>query len=214
MSRTTITPTTTNIGQYWAEPIYTNDNNQNDIIYLNTHRDVQSAPDFFYSCPESNKTCTSLDPRLIDPVRNIRMDLDRPPLQPRNVQPLQHIYDDCNAGMIRPQIYHDGYRSIYPGDYTYWLDKSLAQVYNESNYVIKSAVVPFVFQDPMGSLKPQYDRVPLFKNQNNIATYTFDQDQMSFREDLMERQSRVMNQTDYNIYAGHFRNFDKQNEIN
>ena len=208
MSRTTVT--TTKLGEYWAEPIYTGENLQNDVIYLNTHRDVQSAPDFFYSCPDSTKTCTSLDPRLIDPVRNIRMDLDRPPLQPRNVQPLQHIYDDCNAGTIRPQIYHDGYKSMYAGDYTYWIDKTLAQVYNDPVYAIKTAVIPFVFQDPMGSLKPQYDRAPLFKDQNNIATYTFDQDQMSFREDLIERQSRVMNQMDYNIYYGHFRNFDQQ----
>jgi hypothetical protein len=56
----------------------------------------------------------------------------------------------------------------------------------------------------MGSLKPQYDRVSLFKDNKSVSPYKCDQDQMSFREDLMERQSRKMNQSDYYLYRAYF----------
>ena len=65
-------------------------------------------------------------------------------------------------------------------------------------------MIPTVFEDPMGAYKPHYERVPLFKHNRNVAPYTFDQDQMSYREDLMSRQSAKMNQRDYNYYIGHF----------
>lgn len=182
---------------YPAEPIA--QASDGPVLFLQKNMDIENARDFFKT---GETTCSSLDPRLIDTVRNIRLDLDRPPLQARNVQPLQHIYDDCN-NRIRPQFY-GGYSDIYPGDIRYYVDPTLAQAYDEPIYIIKSAVQPFIFQDPMGGMKPQYDKIPLFREQVNISPYSFDQDQMSFREDLMARQSRLQNQSDYNIYAGHF----------
>ena len=181
---------------YAAEPLDTN----TDIIFLNQERDIENARDFFKTC--DSELAHSLDPRLIDPIRNIHMRLDRPPLQPRNVQPLRNIYDCDND--IRPRIYNDGYKSMYPGDYQYYVDPYLAQAYNEPVYVAQQTVIPFVFEDPMGALKPQYDRVPNFQNNTSISEYSFDQDQMSYREDLMARQSRKMNQSNYQLFQGHF----------
>lgn len=185
--------------RYEAEPI--DQKNIDDIIYMQREMDVENARDFFRT---GERTYRSLDPRLIDPVRNIHMELDAPPLQPRDVQPLRNLYGDCN-NHIKPGFYRD-YASIYPGDVRYYVDPSMAQAFNEPVYIIKSAVVPFVFQDPMGGLKVQYDKIPLFKNQENISEYTFDQDQMSFREDITSRLSRKMNQNDFNMYVGHFPN--------
>lgn len=183
--------------RYAAEPLIAND----DYFILNRRRDIEAARDFFKT--DGDHGAHSLDPRLIDPVRNIHMVLDRPPYQPRNVQPLQNIYNDCQNN-IRPQIYNGGYESIYPGDLEYYIDASQAQAYTDPQFAIQQAVVPFVFQDPMGSLKPQYDRVPLYKNNQNISDYTFDQDQMSFREDMITRLQRTMNQNDYQLFVGHF----------
>ena len=183
-----------------AEPVILK--NKNSVFFQNIDRDIKNAPDF--QKVRDNETWTSLDPRLIDPIRGIRTQLDRPPLQPDNVQPLGHIYDDSRVDRIRTGIYPGGYPSIYGGDIQYYVDPSLAEAYGNPVYVIRSSVVPFVFQDPMGGLKPQYDRVPLFKNNTGLSEYTFDQDQMSFREDLISRQSRKMNQQDYNMYVGHF----------
>jgi len=185
---------------YPAEPIAVSKRDR--VYYQNTERDIQSAPDFFRV--KGRDTYRSLDPRLIDVVRNIHMELDRPPLQPRNVQPLQHMYDDGSKLKVRTGMYLDGYPSIYGGDVQYYIDPSQAQVYDSPVYVLRSSVVPFVFQDPMGALKPQYDRVPLYQNNTSVAEYSFDQDQMSFREDLIARQSRLMNQSDYVLYTAHF----------
>lgn len=185
---------------YPAEPISVSDRDM--VYYQNIDRDVQNAPDFFHV--KGRDTYRSLDPRLIDVVRNIHMELDRPPLQPRNVQPLQHMYDDESKLKIQAGVYLDGYPSIYGGDVQYYIDPSMAQAYDSPVYVLRSSVVPFVFQDPMGALKPQYDRVPLYQNNTSVAEYSFDQDQMSFREDLISRQSRLMNQSDYVMYTAHF----------
>ena len=183
--------------RYAAEPMIVD----KDFIILNKERDVQAARDFFQQTHGTG--ARSLDPRLVDPVRNIHMTLDRPPYQPKNVQPLENIYQDCHHD-ISPKVYHGGYESIYPGDVQYYIDPDQAMIYDNPEYALQEAVVPFVFQDPMGSLKPQYDRVPLFKNNQNISDYTFDQDQISFREDMIARLQRTMNQTDYQAFVGHF----------
>lgn len=183
---------------YAAEPLEV----ENKYIWLNPNRDVESARDFFKT--GKGNTYSSLDPRLYDPVRNIRMDLDRPPYQPRNVQPLQNIYSDCENDRVYPQPYPSGYSTIAGGDIIYYIDPTQCVAYDQPNYVIRSAVVPYVFQDPMGATKPHYERLPLFEKNTNVASYTFDQDQMSFREDLMSRQSAKMNQRDYSYYVGHF----------
>jgi len=185
---------------YQAEPLDLGSTDH--VFYQNLDRDIASAPDFVKV--DGKDTWRSLDPRLIDPVRGIRMQLDRPPLQPRNVQPLSRMYDDPNSERVRTGFYLDGYPSMYGGDILYYVDPSLGVVYDSPVYSIRSSVVPFVFQDPMGGLKPQYDRVPLYKNNTSVATYSFDQDQMSYREDLIARQSRKMNQSDYNLYVAHF----------
>ena len=182
---------------YAAQPLLVD----NHYVFMNPERDVQAAGDFFRT---KDNLYTSLDPRLYDPVRNIRMTLDRPPYQPKNVQPLQNLYTDCDVDKITPKPYVEGYPSIYGGDVWYYLDPTNCLPYDNPNYVMRSAVVPTVFQDPMGATKPHYERVPLFQNNNNVAPYTFDQDQMSFREDLMSRQSAKMNQQDYSYYVGHF----------
>lgn len=174
-----------------------------DYIIMNKKRDVEAARDFFRTgCPTDG--ARSLDPRLIDPVRDIHMVLDRPPYQPRNVQPLRNMYGGCE-NHIAPKIYKGGYESIYPGDVQYYIDPMQALIYDSPEYTLQQAVVPFVFQDPMGGLKPQYDRVPLFQNNQNISDYTFDQDQILFREDMITRLQRKMNQSDYQIFVGHFR---------
>lgn len=184
--------------RYAAEPLIIDEK----YIILNKKRDVEAARDFFRTC-DNDSGAHSLDPRLIDPVRNIHMVLDRPPYQPRNVQPLQNMYGDCENRIV-PKIYSNGYESIYPGDIQYYIDPTQSVIYDNPEYALQQAVVPFVFQDPMGALKPQYDRVPLFKNNQNISDYTFDQDQISFREDMITRLQRKMNQTDYQIFVGHF----------
>lgn len=183
---------------YAAEPLITND----ECIILNKERDVVAARDFYRECGKEG--ARSLDPRLIDPIRSIRQVLDRPPYQPRNVQPLAHMYEDCDKERVAARVHPGGYTEIFPGDVQYYIDPTQAQAYDNPEYAQQKAVVPFVFQDPMGALKPQYDRVALFKDNRNLSDYTSDQDQMGFREDMIERLQRKMNQNDYQLFVGHF----------
>lgn len=187
----------TYLGEYAAEPMIIEDK----TVILNKKRDIENARDFFKT---EKGLAKSLDPRLIDPVRNIHMELDRPPLQPRNVQPLQHIYDDCESD-IRPGVYKDGYESIYPGDIMYYVDSTQAEAYSSPNYVDQQVLMPYLFQDPMGALHPMYDRVPMYEGPNNVSDYSHDRDEISYREDMMAHQSRLWNRSDYQLYVGHFR---------
>lgn len=185
------------LGEFSKEPALIHEK----VEFLNKKRDIENARDFFQT---DQGTAKSLDPRLIDPIRNIHMELDRPPLQPRNVQPLRYIYEDCDNN-IRPKVYQGGYSSLYPGDYLYYVDSGQSLVYGKPTYVVDSALIPYLYQDPMGALHPMYDRVPLYENKNNLSDYSHDRDQMSFREDIMSRQSRLIDRSDYQMYVGHFR---------
>ena len=128
---------------------------------------------------ENNTTMVSYDPRLIDPVRGFSMKLDAAPYE-GNVK-LKDVYDKKYDKY--GQNYYTNYSDIHAGQINYYVDKSLASAYYNPVYTIRSDVAHQVFQDPMGSLKPQYERNPLLINNNNLSDYQFDRDQIGFRED-------------------------------
>lgn len=61
---------------------------------LNGIAGMELGGDYF---PVANSLYTSQDPRTIDVRRNMRILYDRPPLQTKNTQPIQHIYTDPGA---------------------------------------------------------------------------------------------------------------------
>ena len=173
--------------------------------FLNT-ADLRYAPDFVRSsgdgscCNIPNKTYSSFDPRLKDPARNITTVLDTPALQLHGVQPLNApITND-----IRGPVVYNSYSDIDAGQIVYYSDPSMGQLYTPPIYVIDSINFPEVFVDPMGAWKPQYNRIPIARNNTNISEYSFDRDQMEFREDLIALQSNKMNQVDSEMYTHYF----------
>ena len=78
--------------------------------------------------------------------------------------------------------------------------KSIDIPYSSPDYINQAYMQPSVFVDPMGSSQTIYERIPVFKNNRNTSDYTFDQDQMEFREDLIAKQSEIMNKNDYGTY--------------
>lgn len=182
-----------------------------DYRVLNPSIDLVGSPDFFPVAPtqygvQEPGGWTSYDPRLIDTARRgDRLLLDAPVRQPANVQPLGSVYTSSPetlplAGPVA------GYSSLRGGNNVYYLSRELMYPYTEPLYEIRSFVTPFVFQDPMGSRKPYYLRSPLSSSPRYLSNYTFDQDQMSFREDIMSRQSERMNRTDIQLYDGMIQN--------
>jgi hypothetical protein len=139
----------------------------------------------------------SMDPRTFDSPRAQRLTLDRPPLKISNTQPLEDIYGESN-NHCQTGFYAD-YSSIQGGNIKYYTDLSLT-VYNDPVFILPSFVNLHVQTDPMGAYLPQYNRVPIFQKNRQSSLYSFDQDQMEFREDLMSFQTRKANRSDYNYY--------------
>lgn len=114
--------------------------------------------------------------------------------------------DQSQSNQIKTQQY-DSYHDIDGGQLTYYIDDYLTQAYFSPNYQIRSSIRPRVFVDPMGSLKPEYHRKPITKTASYLSDYTFDQDQMGFREDIMSLQSRKRDQQDFSKFYGNYQLF-------
>ena len=156
--------------------------------------------DFVYvpntgSCPGYQ----SMDPRTFDSPRAIRTTYDRPPLFSKNTQPLQNLYTSPGAHTG----FYPSYQAIKNGDIFYYTDRELADPYSIDPYTLTSYTLPQMEIDPMGALRPLYQKVPIFMNNRNSSQYTFDQDQMQFREDLMALQSRKMNESDFQTFQNY-----------
>lgn len=151
------------------------------------------APDFVRG---SNHLYTSMDPRTIDVPRNTRIAYDRPPYQTPNTQPLQHLYTSQGSHTG----YYPRYQDIHAGQILYYTDLSIADPYGNPVYVIPSYSIPTLLQDPMGALRPYYEKVPVLQDNFSLSEYSFDRDQMQFREDLMAKQSEKMNSNDWQMY--------------
>lgn len=154
---------------------------------------MELGGDFF---PAAGYMYTSQDPRTIDVTRNMRILYDRPPLQTRNTQPLQHLYTDPSP---RTGFYPD-YQDIHAGQIMYYTDAATADPYGNPPYVIPSTMVPTLLQDPMGGLHPYYEKIPLFQKNNHLFEYSFDQDTLGFREDIMSKQQEKRYSRDWNTF--------------
>ena len=167
----------------------------NPYTFLNLHgHSVVCAEDFVYN--ENTGSCPgyqSMDPRTVDAPRAIRTVYDRPPLMSKNTNPQQHMYTSPGSSTG----FYPSYMAIKSGDIYYYTDREQASPYGTDPYTLTSYTIPQMEVDPMGAYRPIYQKVPVFKNNRNSAQYTFDQDQMQFREDLMALQSRKMNESDF-----------------
>ena len=167
----------------------------NDI--LNKDLDLVPAKDFF---PKQGGY-TSEDPRLWDSPRGINLVLDRPAVQPKDVQPLLNI---AIADLPPSQAQYKNYSDITLGNQTYERSTFQEQVYPSPIYTVQSNVEGILFTDPMGSLKPYYLKKPLTQNNSMYSDYTWDQDQLAFREDLISRQSQKQNTQRYSAFQSYF----------
>lgn len=158
-----------------------------------------------YSLVESNdfyKTSLgyeSLDPRTFNSPRAQRMPFNRPPIKTKNTDPIENIYSKENTfGIING--FYPNYESIKGGNIIYYFDNDTVGVYGTPNFILPSRVTPTIFTDPMGTKSTIYVKETMFEKNNNLFPYSFDQDQVRFREDIMSRQSRNQNKNDYSLY--------------
>lgn len=152
------------------------------IKYLNGIAGLAYSQDFI---PIDGGYYASMDPRTVDVVRNTRMVFDAPPFEAPNTQPIQGLYSDPG--------FKTGYDVYNAGSIRYYTDPDTADPYGTPPYIIPSQVIPTLFQDPMGALRPYYEKIPLTEKSNYFYEYSFDQDQINWREDLMSKQSEKQN---------------------
>ena len=153
---------------------------------------------------EKNKRLVygSSDPRLISPVHSGQiLALDKPPINGGQIK-LSEIYTDPTLTNYGKQ-----YRSYYDvnvGDITYYIDKSIEDAFYKPVYENNAFDTGYLFKDPMGSMKPQYERTPVIwdnvlntKRDNYRGGLSWIEDSNETREDLMARQQRTHNQEKY-----------------
>lgn len=148
-----------------------------------------------------DETYTSNDARLINAARGTKMTLDNPPI-------------DCSVSLINvnsPALnpYHvqsyPNYSTILPGQFTYYIDKSIEDAYFNPIFFNKAAVTKQLYVDPMNSTYTEYNRMPLIYEYNkNCIPKTFRTpysgnclssiaDINEQREDIMGLQMRPIN---------------------
>lgn len=140
---------------------------------------------------------TSMDPRTFNSPRSEYLYLNRPPLQVKNTQPLNDIYGESNNVKTG---YYNSYKDIKGGSLIYYTDLDNDLPYTSPNFQIQSFNRPSVLKDPMGSTKTYYIRVPIPSETEEISEYSFDRDQMEFREDLISKQQEVFLKNNYTSY--------------
>tara|TARA_Y100000389_G_scaffold53802_2_gene49627 strand:+ start:181 stop:879 length:699 start_codon:yes stop_codon:yes gene_type:complete len=141
------------------------------------------------------------DPRLYSASHAQWLALDRPPID--SSMKLSKIILDKKLDKYGQ--YYSGYKDINAGQIEYYFNRSIEDPFFSPNYATSAVNNGRLYKDPMGAMKPQYERVPLTYD-NPITTGTRDkyqgclswiQDSMNHREDIMSLQQRKRNQEEY-----------------
>ena len=155
------------------------------------------------NCPNNiEKLCTNVyvssDPRLISSSHNGQiLTLDLPPITSEiNIDTL-----NTNSSLNGYGQNYKTYSDINAGQIQYYIDKSIEGAFFEPNFSSNAQMIGTLYKDPMGTIKPQYDRQPL-KHNNPLntknTTYTgglsWIQDSQEHRQDLLALQMRKRNQ--------------------
>jgi hypothetical protein len=164
----------------------------------------------FGKIPKSSGVCpgdsyTSSDPRQFDTLHAQWLPLDRPPMNGK--VKLTEIYDKKYNGYGQGSM---PYTTIVDGDITYYRDRSIADAFYRPVYSEPAKETAILYHDPMGLIKPEYNRTPLINTENPVTTVrgnfpyclSFLQDTQSFREDIMALQQRKNNQSKWTARWG------------
>jgi hypothetical protein len=200
-------------------------NNEKGTYFLNesvVNGPERNAVDFGYvdncgtDCP--SRTYLSMDPRLFDAKRGQRYAIDSPPLD--DTVKLKDVYDEKFKNYGKN---YKTYSDINAGNIVYYIDKSIQNAFFEPNFSEPAYDVGIIYQDPMGAIKPEYNRIPLIpqpnKATNNSSEYSpyrlsFIQDSQQHREDLMARQLRKTNQSRWEPrWTGLNKNIESQKPV-
>ena len=158
------------------------------------------------SCPSSScigTTYLNSDPRLYNQGGSW-LQLDRPPLNAS----IKLNTLTLDKSLNRYGQSYTSYADINAGQILYYVNKNTEDAFFEPLFSKKAVSVGTMYQDPMGAMKPQYDRIPIKQSNpvidNKGACGETDEYCLSFmrdtqfqREDMLARQMRKSNQQRY-----------------
>ena len=154
-------------------------------------------------CPndKENPVYASTDPRLISSFHNGQiLTLDRPAID--GSIKLDTVYTDPTLKYYGKK--YNSYSDVNAGDIVYYIDRSIEDAFYEPVYSNNAFDTGTIFVDPMGSIKPQYNRKPVYndnvlntKKDNFRGGLSWIQDSNEQREDLIALQQRTHNQSKY-----------------
>ena len=145
----------------------------------------------------SENTWVGTDPRLKSVARGGSvLLLDRPPTT-YNMNP-EKVNTD--KSLIDYGKNYKSYADIDAGQITYYIDNSTKDAFYSPVVTTSARTIGSLYKDPMGALKPHYERQPLIEV-NHLETkrksrggLTWMKDTDAHREDLMSRQMTKINQ--------------------
>ena len=165
-------------------------------------RDFNQVPSC--ACPQDYPCSCKNDTSYIDRDRRM-MDffgeyiaLDTPPLTGQPA--LADIYKTEND--YRTGYYRD-YSYVNQGDILYYVDGDIKDPFFQPNYENPAGVTGYVYRDPMNSYKNYYYRNPINRvdvydtNRYDVNELSWIRDSQETREDLMSKQSDLMNRKKY-----------------
>ena len=169
---------------------------KNGISILNPQALNNKYATDFYPI-DSGKRWGSRDPKLFSASHEQVLTVDRPPIDGRI--PLEQIYTDTSLDSYGKN--YGTYSDINAGHITYYIDKSIEDPFFEPLYTNKIVSVGEIYKDPMGGIKPQYERRPLTQTDPiNMDRSSYNgclswmEDTQEHREDLLSKQMSKYNQ--------------------
>jgi len=171
----------------------------NPSVYHNKYSDGFQ----FEDSPQDQKSSGSMavysskDPRLkLVTSGGEYLMLDKPPLESK--VRMNDMYLDNNLNRYGQN--YETYSDINCGDIIYYINKEKQGPFKSSVFSTSARTTGVLYKDPMGSVKPIYERTPL-KKTNPCSTKDFYegglswiQDSQAHREDLLSKQMIKINQ--------------------
>jgi hypothetical protein len=155
------------------------------------------------NCPTSacnGITYTNMDARLLNAAGPTRLQLDRPPL----IGTLKLNTLNQNKNLDGYGQNYKSYADINAGQCLYYISHDREDAFYKPLFSTQATIVSALYKDPMGAMKPQYDRIPNKKydpvlgecgNQNECLSWI--RDSQFHREDMLALQMRKRNEQRY-----------------
>lgn len=150
---------------------------------LLNHNGLTEVPDYRI---DREGNFVSSNPKTMEPVRGIRMALDRPSTS--GFVPLSDIYTNPNLDEYSPF-------NVNNGQITYYVDDELKHPFYDPVFHMSRKTSRRAYTDPMGSEKPEYILEHSTRQVDRFSNLSFINDSSFHRENLMAAQQAKYNQS-------------------